>query len=221
MKFADIAARLPRREREQARRKGEIIDAAEKLFFSRGIEQTSIDEIAEAAEFSKTTLYKYFMSKEDLFAAVVLRGLHTLAGLIESGISQNVSGFENVKSVIRAHAKFHREHPDYACLFGRYIFSGTAVSEDFPEDSYRKKCMHKLRDIYELFNSVLEQGRKDGSINPDFVSPASVVSLGTAINGVLMLTMQLEPLYIAEFKVSYEDVMQNYLDNSLAAMKPN
>ena len=54
-----------RKERERQQRREEIIKAAEEIFFSRGTESATMDEVAERAELSKGTLYLYFKSKED------------------------------------------------------------------------------------------------------------------------------------------------------------
>ena len=44
-----------RRQREKEQRKTEIIDAAERLFFSRGYEDVSMDDIAREVELNKAT----------------------------------------------------------------------------------------------------------------------------------------------------------------------
>ena len=54
-----------RKEREKLQRRKDIIDAAEKVFFYRGFESATMDEIAEKVELSKGTLYLYFKSKEE------------------------------------------------------------------------------------------------------------------------------------------------------------
>ena len=67
-----------RRQREKEQRKTEIIDAAERLFFARGYEDVSMDEIARGVELNKATLYLYFENKEALYATIVLRGVGIL-----------------------------------------------------------------------------------------------------------------------------------------------
>jgi len=49
-----------RRMREKEQRKKEILDKAERLFFSRGYDDVSMDEIANEVELNKATLYLYF-----------------------------------------------------------------------------------------------------------------------------------------------------------------
>ncbi|WP_193188164.1 TetR/AcrR family transcriptional regulator [Nisaea sediminum] len=49
--------------------KDRIIEAADELFYSGSIRETSVDRIAERAGVTKKTLYYHFRSKDDLVAA--------------------------------------------------------------------------------------------------------------------------------------------------------
>ncbi len=62
-----------RRARERQFRKNAIIQEAEKTFLARGYDEAKIETIAEISGYTKTTLYKYFDSKDDLFTAVLAR----------------------------------------------------------------------------------------------------------------------------------------------------
>jgi AcrR family transcriptional regulator len=62
---------LSRKERERLSKKKEILDAAIKLFATKGFVQTTLDEIAEAAEFGKGTLYNYFTNKDEIFSSII------------------------------------------------------------------------------------------------------------------------------------------------------
>ncbi|MGH2569187.1 MAG: TetR/AcrR family transcriptional regulator, partial [Bacteroidota bacterium] len=67
-----------RKEREKEHRREEILNAAQRVFFEKGLQTATMDEIAEVAELSKGTLYLYYKSKEDLYLAVMIRGLEIL-----------------------------------------------------------------------------------------------------------------------------------------------
>lgn len=54
-----------------AMRRKAFVDAARELFFANGYAGTTMSSIAREVGGSKTTLWTYFPSKEDLFAAVV------------------------------------------------------------------------------------------------------------------------------------------------------
>ena len=53
------------------KRKGELLQIAYRLFLSQGYENTSVDEIIEAAGIAKGTFYYYFQSKEQMLEAVI------------------------------------------------------------------------------------------------------------------------------------------------------
>lgn len=63
-------AGAPRAEPESAKRR-DIIDGARRVFFEKGFDGASMDEVAKAASVSKATIYVYFSSKEELFEALV------------------------------------------------------------------------------------------------------------------------------------------------------
>jgi AcrR family transcriptional regulator len=61
----------PERRRQHTR--DVLLDAAEEVFARRGFEGASLEEIAEAAGYSRGTIYKTFGTKEELFLAVGYR----------------------------------------------------------------------------------------------------------------------------------------------------
>ncbi|MGM0465810.1 MAG: TetR/AcrR family transcriptional regulator, partial [Acidobacteriota bacterium] len=63
-----------RTKRELKRRqenKKYILEVAEKLFVKSGYRKTAMDDIANEAQFSKATVYRYFESKLDMFTQIV------------------------------------------------------------------------------------------------------------------------------------------------------
>lgn len=52
------------RERKKNKTRSDIIKAATKLFISKGFDATTMDDIAEAAVVSRSTLFRYFGNKE-------------------------------------------------------------------------------------------------------------------------------------------------------------
>lgn len=61
------------RDRQKERRRRDIMDAAWTLIGEKGLDATSIEEIATKAEVGPATVYNYFGSKNDLFEALFVR----------------------------------------------------------------------------------------------------------------------------------------------------
>ena len=85
--------------------KEKIVDAALATFSKNGYDRTRMDDIAEAANVSKGTLYLYFKNKEELFYAISERNirelkeqLSTLLTKSEDLISSAENFYENFRS---------------------------------------------------------------------------------------------------------------------------
>src|ERR1700744_6137814 len=72
---------LRRQQRAEAKNSA-ILDAALRLFSRFGLHGTTVDQIAEAANVSKTNLFYYFASKEDVYVAVLQRLLDEWLGAV-------------------------------------------------------------------------------------------------------------------------------------------
>ncbi len=57
--------------REDSAKRRQVIDGARKVFLEDGFDGASMNDIARVAGVSKGTLYVYFASKEELFAALI------------------------------------------------------------------------------------------------------------------------------------------------------
>ena len=64
-----------KRERRKEARPGELLEAALQLFVQKGFAATKVEDVAAMAGVSKSTLFLYFPTKEDLLKAVVRENL--------------------------------------------------------------------------------------------------------------------------------------------------
>jgi AcrR family transcriptional regulator len=76
-----------RRERErdlqQKMRRGQILDAAKRLFHAKGFSSATMEDIAQEAELSPAALYLYFKNKDDLYVSLNLQLLEFLSDKLE------------------------------------------------------------------------------------------------------------------------------------------
>lgn len=81
----------------------QIIDGAKRVFMRMGFDAASMNDVTREAGVSKGTIYVYFQSKEDLFAALIdrekgrfaeeLRDILAHAETVEEGLSQFATAF--------------------------------------------------------------------------------------------------------------------------------
>jgi AcrR family transcriptional regulator len=65
--MSDVSIPSDRRSRKRLATRQSISDAATLLFMERGFDQVTVDEIAEAADVGRMTVFNHFPRKEDMF----------------------------------------------------------------------------------------------------------------------------------------------------------
>jgi AcrR family transcriptional regulator len=173
-----------RKEREKLQRRNDIIDAAEKVFFSKGIEQATMDDIAHAAEYSKGTLYLYFRNKEELLYAIKMRASRLLKERFSNIIDPKKNGFDNVKAIGRAFIQYSIDYPNYHTFM--MFFESKDLERLNLEDPFIKKFMEEENPMV-LFMEVVNQGRSDGSLRTDIPTHILAHNLWAMTTGVMQL----------------------------------
>lgn len=171
-----------RRQREKERRKTEITNAAERLFFSRSYEEVSMDEIAREVELNKATLYLYFTSKEALFATVVLRGVRILQDKYRECMEQTVPGIVKVTLMGRAYYQFSEEYPEYLRLI--HFYGSERFSKENPYTAEIGKGYGTCRRILE---DAIREGIGDGTIRADLDPFLTSMYLMISFMGILSM----------------------------------
>ncbi len=109
-----------RRERENEQRHEAMIEVAVELFASGGYFGTRIEEIADAAEFSRSAVYLHFPGgKEELYAAAMTRAVQCRTQVIAEALqARNDKKQTRLHVVWQALEQFYEQHPNYVRLLG-------------------------------------------------------------------------------------------------------
>jgi TetR/AcrR family transcriptional regulator len=171
-----------RRQREKEQRKTGIIDAAERLFFSRRYEDVSMDDIAREVELNKATIYLYFENKETLFATIVLRGIRILGEKYKECGEMQVPGIVKVALMGQAYYQFSLEYPDYLRLI--HFYGSERFSKENPYTAEMGKGYGTSRSILE---DAIREGIDDGTIRADLDPFLTSMYLMISFMGILSL----------------------------------
>ena len=91
--------RLERKRQRWEENKLSILESAERVFVQKGYNGTTMNEIAEEAQFSKATLYHYFQSKRDIFFEIILSSFETVWKKLKSIQEKNITAEEMIKEI--------------------------------------------------------------------------------------------------------------------------
>ncbi len=142
----------------RARRREEILDAAAKLFASRGYSEANVQELADLLQVGKGTIYRYFPTKEALFLAAVDRMMQNLTAAVDSSIDRVADPLDQVVGVFKTYLAFFAEHPEATELLiqERAHFKDRKTPTYF---AYREANMQRRR---EYVQSLIAEGRFRG-----------------------------------------------------------
>jgi AcrR family transcriptional regulator len=93
--------RLPREARAR-----QLLDVAEAVFAERGVQSSSMDDIAERAGVTKPILYDHYGSKDRLVAAVIMRAGSILAEAVLAAVNSSSSPEDALVRGLRAYFEF-------------------------------------------------------------------------------------------------------------------
>jgi len=205
--FVGIAER---KEREKEQRKNDIINAAERVFFSKGHENATMDDVAEEAELSKGTLYLYFKNKEDLYLAIHLRGNKILHKMFEKAFATQKLGLEKTRAIGRAYVDFYKNYPDY---FNAVIYYESREIDYSDQESVATECLMEGKATLELLIKSLEIGMKDGSIRSDLDPLKAALNLWGQTTGVVQIaTLKENIILLPNFSLTAEEVIEYNFD---------
>jgi TetR/AcrR family transcriptional regulator len=148
--------------RRKEQRKTEIMDAAERLFFTRSYEAVTMDDIAREVELNKATIYLYFKNKEALFSTIVVRGIQILREKYLECRGKQVSGVVKVALMGQAYYQFAQEYPEYLRLIHYY------GSERFSrENPYTAEIGKRYGTNRMILQDAIQEGIDDRTIRAD------------------------------------------------------
>lgn len=141
----------------------EIVQAARRLFLKQGIARTEMKQIAAACGISRTTLYRYYDSKESIAFGLVTETLEQLgSGVVLERDGETV--FDSISRSLMSVTRFMKQHPELLRLLDDF---DCYFSDGYPEGSTSKNYQDFLRRQQPSLSDVLDRGIKDGSLRPD------------------------------------------------------
>ena len=138
-----------------------LVDVARQLFAKKGIENTTMNDIAVASGKGRRTLYTYFKSKEDVYYAVIASELERLSDKLDEVAAKKIQPQDKIIELIYTHLSMIKEtvvrNGNVRAEFFRNIWMVEKMRKNFDEDEI------------ELFRKVYSEGKAEGEFDIDNV----------------------------------------------------
>jgi len=153
-----------------------ILEAAAHIFGEKGFHATSMNDIAEAVNLQKASLYYHFSSKQEILISILDYALDLINGHLESVLAQPLSPDEKLRQAMVSYLETIAENRD---------LSAVLLLEIRSLDPELKTRHASRREKFErLWRDLIIEGKQAGVFNSDDPSMT-----GRAILGVLNWTV--------------------------------
>lgn len=169
---------------QKEKRKNEILNVARELFITKGLSETTMDNIASEIKITRRTLYRYYKTKEELafeIEIMLFEELYYFQTKIYKTLVGN--GLKKIELFLNEIASYVEAKPSIIRFSGVFDFYFTG---EYPylELTNRFKNMISSNDY--ILEQLIRDGIEDGSIRLD-IDP---VITGLTISNVLLSLSQ-------------------------------
>jgi len=155
---SQYAQGIPLTEEEINRRRHEIFKSSVALILKQGFNDTSMQEIAEAAGVGKSTLYDYFPTKDHVVLFVLEEELDNLNAQAESIAAQAMPVQEKLTKILEAQLEFLLKNKNF---FMEITMQAAQLGQAGQQDIMKRRYAYQ-----DLLRSLLEQGIREGLFRP-------------------------------------------------------
>jgi AcrR family transcriptional regulator len=153
-----------------------ILVAAEELFLLKGVQNSTMDDIAKLADYSKSTIYSYFKSKDEIYDYILLKSIKLLGEQLTTAI-ENSQTYEQ-KYFALCNALF-----DYAEKYPLY----------FESLLQKIDCTNELlfaagEKINAIIGSLMQSGIEEGYIRTDLQFPTIILTMWSSVSGLIRMS---------------------------------
>lgn len=189
---------LSRAQRRQQRNRQALVQAARRLFASKGYEATAIADIAQAADLGFGTFYLYFPAKEAILEAVLEEGIDQIAEALEHPDTRAMTPDEALVTVSERYIRLVRSHRDLLTLTGQPARNA---------NGRRSRPLVEL--LTRTFQEIIERGLAEGTFT---VADARVAAC--AVTG-----MHIQLLFTAEREANERSLIETIPSLALGGLR--
>jgi AcrR family transcriptional regulator len=198
-----------RKEIERETRQKYVRDAARRLLATKGIENTSMEDIAQAVEYTRRTLYAYFPSRDEICLQVFIDALSARWAAQRQALAEAAAetGLARILVWGESFYAYSRANPYSLQLNVYFDLKGIDRERINAETFARFEALNT--ELAEGLRAIFRQGVKDGSLRPDLEVDLCISQYLYSLRSIV--NRALSPGYsFASFDP--DEYVQHYLD---------
>lgn len=195
--------------------KENILAAAKKLFTERGVMQTTMDHIAKEANYSKSTIYVYFPSKEEIYNTIILESMvmlrDTLIRIINSTDGFEICYFKICNTLVN----FQKEHPIYfESLMGKISVN----QDDFETQPVLRDIFIVGEEINQNICELIQRGIADKYLRDDIKPLPTLFMIWASVYGIILIASKKEEYLLEKQNIRKEDFLNYSFEKLLCSL---
>lgn len=177
----DMSNSISRKEREKTRHRMEILESAEELFAEKGFHRTTVEDVAERAEFSVGTLYNFFSSKEELYQSLLKERCQQISDEANLALDQATEPIATIKMYIQAKIDIFTKYYAFTKLYTR-----ERMGDRFSNNELWREIVAPLYEkIRDRVISAIQGGIEKGLFLPDICPRDYYIALEGLTDGYM------------------------------------
>jgi AcrR family transcriptional regulator len=203
---------IERKNREKEERKASILEKAKELILERGVDFLNMQEIADAAELSKATLYLYFPSKESILESILDEAFATFLQFVSERIRLGKSGLDALHGLWQGYLDFFGESQDILILSGisHFLYPGFPLLMDGDDLGNEKPARRLVELVTEVFRKGVADGSLEGSMDPEKTARITILIATAIIDHVARLPRRIRDKRMigSEMRATFEILLR-------------
>jgi len=175
---------LERRIKEKDSRKKQILKSARALFFKKGFNKVTVDEIARSSELGKGSIYLYFNSKEEIYAQILLNDIDNFNRQVSALLERESTASDLLTEFSDIYIDFFLSDSELFRILMAYMLQPAEMN--LPEELNAQILNANARSI-DVIGKILQMGIDSKEFSGDIILKQNQNAFWGLLNGIISL----------------------------------
>ena len=138
-----------------------ILEAARRVFATKGFSQATVDDIASAAGVAKGTIYLYYESKRDIYFAALKFGIEQMYSKLDEELKKVSTPEEKLRTLIGVKLAYFDDNRDFFKIYYSEL-GNICIHPDTIDTEFKAMYLDQAK----VVEAILKEGARKKIIRP-------------------------------------------------------